>query len=143
MTKRPATRGKRPAPVLVTSTAAILGFVLQVLRKDSTYSQAHFARLLRVSTSSLGRMERGETDMSISELLLVSHVLKVDPRDILAALWAGKKAVMDKGIDVVTGTDIRHDSAIVKDDSIVVIDGRALSKLIRFPVAKSLFSSIG
>ena len=143
MAKRSATQSRKTSPVLVTSTAAILGLVIVMLRKHMTYSQSTLATMMRISLSSLGRIERGETDMSVHELLLAAHALEIDPEGILTAVRVGWEAAAEKGLEIMLGVVLRRDASVSTSGVEIYIDGTSLSKLIRDAVAEYLFSSIG
>jgi DNA-binding XRE family transcriptional regulator len=90
-------------PITGTSSAAILGQTLALLRKHKDLTQEDMAKAMNISISSWGRIEKGETDMSVIELSNAAEILGTTPNRILDAAKAGEKDARSKGLKVVAG----------------------------------------
>jgi len=60
-----------------------IGEKIQSLRKEKGLSQEDLAGEADITLSQIGRIERGETNPTISTLFLLSQALKVELRDLV------------------------------------------------------------
>lgn len=56
---------------------------LRIIRAEKGLSQENLAAMLKMSTNGYSKIERGETDVSISKIELIAEVLEVDIADLL------------------------------------------------------------
>jgi transcriptional regulator with XRE-family HTH domain len=62
-----------------------IGAAIRSLRKEKGISQEELSHLSRLDRSHMGRIERGERNLSILNLLRISKGLACSPSDILKA----------------------------------------------------------
>ena len=61
----------------------MIGSRIRGFRNKQKISQQRLADILKVNKSRIGRIERGEVEVTASELLSMSDILKVKVEDIL------------------------------------------------------------
>jgi len=61
-----------------------LGKAIRGLRKDLGYSQESFADVCNVHRTYIGSIERGERNISFSNLLGIAAALKIKPSELLS-----------------------------------------------------------
>ncbi len=59
-----------------------LGVRIRQLRKDRGYSQEEFANLSHISRAFYGRIERGERNVSVLNVIKIAEALKVSVGDL-------------------------------------------------------------
>lgn len=67
----------------VSETAHRLGQVVRTLRQQNGMSQEAFAHAIGVHRTFMGVVERGETNLSLSNLVRIAHGLELRPGDLL------------------------------------------------------------
>ena len=65
--------------------ARLLGANIRQLRKKKGWSQEEFALICDLHRSHIGKIERGETNLRLSTLLVMARNLEVTVEDLLAA----------------------------------------------------------
>ena len=60
------------------------GQKIRILRRLKGYSQEYFASQLGISQGAYGKIERGESDITLGRLREIADILEVTPIDILA-----------------------------------------------------------
>lgn len=101
----------RMAPLACTLSAAILGQTLGMLRKNKNMTQEDMANAMGISISSWGRIEKGESDMSVIELSTAAEIFGTTPAQILDASKAGENEAQLQGVRVVVGAGSDSDLA--------------------------------
>lgn len=87
----------------VTSTSAILGQTLALIRKENGFTQEEMAKSIGVSLSSWSRIEKGEADISVNDLRRAANYLGVRTTDIILAAEAGESDARAKGVKIIDG----------------------------------------
>lgn len=90
-------------PFTGTSSAAILGQTLSMLRKEKGMTQEEMAQAMGISTSSWARIEKGDSDISVLQLRKAADTLGHADVDILGAAKAGEADARAKGLHVIAG----------------------------------------
>ncbi len=83
-----------------TSYPAIVGKIIENRRKAKNLRQAELAEKLGVTQSSWSRIERGQSGLSMEQLLKVSDILGTSPHEILADADYAKAGLESQGIRV-------------------------------------------
>ncbi|HEV2990289.1 MAG TPA: helix-turn-helix transcriptional regulator [Candidatus Angelobacter sp.] len=65
--------------------AKLLGARIRQLRKKKGWSQEEFAMICDLHRSHMGKIERGETNLRLSTLMVMARHLEVRVEDLLAA----------------------------------------------------------
>ena len=107
----------RMAPLACTLSAAILGQTLAMLRKNKNMTQEDMANAMGISISSWGRIEKGESDMSVIELSTAAEIFGTTPGQILDASKAGENEAELQGVRVVVGAGSDSDLARLFEES--------------------------
>lgn len=63
--------------------AVALGKQIRLARKAQSLSQDRLALLCGIDRSYMGRVERGEVNLTVQKLYLIAQVLHRDPRELL------------------------------------------------------------
>jgi len=63
--------------------AVALGKQIRLARKAQSLSQDRLALLCGIDRSYMGRVERGEVNLTVQKLYLIAQVLNRDPRELL------------------------------------------------------------
>lgn len=63
--------------------AVALGKQIRLARKAQSLSQDKLALLCGIDRSYMGRVERGEVNLTVQKLYLIAQVLNHDPRELL------------------------------------------------------------
>ncbi|MCR4378058.1 MAG: helix-turn-helix domain-containing protein [Rhodospirillales bacterium] len=90
-------------PTLVTTTGAVLGQTLVVLRKAKNLRQSDLAAAVGVSPSNWSRIEKGEATLSVDQLRIAADFLDTTSEAILGAAREGEIGAVRKGLKVVVG----------------------------------------
>lgn len=69
-----------------------IGKTIQSLRKSAGYSQEEFAAEAGLARTYMGRVERGEQNISIQNLIKIALTLKVEVGDVIPRISKLKKA---------------------------------------------------
>jgi transcriptional regulator with XRE-family HTH domain len=83
-----------------------VGHKLQTIREDRKMSQAEFASILAMSPSAYARLERGETQATIDELLRYAESLGVSVNELLPDTLTFHNHNNGKGAGVIFGNYI-------------------------------------
>ncbi len=67
----------------MSSLAQILGKNIRKTRKAKGFSQESLALQAKIDRSYMGRIERGEANITVDLLYKLSEVIKVNPHDLL------------------------------------------------------------
>tara|TARA_Y100001963_G_C6765339_1_gene441876 strand:- start:90 stop:296 length:207 start_codon:yes stop_codon:yes gene_type:complete len=67
----------------MSSLAQILGKNIRETRKTKGFSQENLALQAKIDRSYMGRIERGEANITVDLLYKLSEVIKVNPHDLL------------------------------------------------------------
>lgn len=68
-----------------------IGNIIQKLRKSKGFSQEEFAAEAGLARTYMGRVERGEQNISIQNLIKIAIVLRVDVGDLVPKITQLKK----------------------------------------------------
>ena len=68
-----------------------IGLRIRKLRTDKEFNQASMAEELGLTAGAYAKIERGETDLTVTRLFQIAEVLEVPVYDILEEKGAGKK----------------------------------------------------
>lgn len=60
-----------------------IGIKIKLMRKMKAISQEHLALLCSIDRSYMGRIERGEVNMTVKMLYEIASALEVDMKDLL------------------------------------------------------------
>jgi transcriptional regulator with XRE-family HTH domain len=138
-----------------TTPGSVLGLVLIKLRAEKGIKQADLAAAMNLSPSTLSRIEKGDSSLSIEQLKLASNALGVTPGLILETAEVGEKEALLKGLSGVGpkgiglfclaaasnlglfGAAIAGAKAAVKGSE-VSINGSTLDKLIGLSISNHL-----
>lgn len=63
----------------------LIGEAIRTRRRDQGVSQEHLAYLAGIDRSHMGKIERGERNVSVLNLIRISAALKIRASDLLAA----------------------------------------------------------
>ncbi len=83
-----------------TSYPAIIGRVLEHLRKENNLDQQTVAEFLGLTQSAWSRIERGQSGISIEQLVGVSNLFGTQPHNILADADRAKAGLENQGVKV-------------------------------------------
>ena len=107
-----------------TSYPAIVGRIIEYLRKEQNLNQDQLANQLGLEQSTWSRIERGQSGISLEQLNEVSRILNTTPHKILQDADSTKSEFIKKGIKV-------HSGIIAKPHSTMALIGlTALSVMI-------------
>lgn len=67
----------------MTGIAVLFGRNLRSKRKEMKISQDNLALLSGIDRSYVGRIERGEVNVTLEKVYVLAHVLKCDVRELL------------------------------------------------------------
>lgn len=95
-----------------TSYPAILGRILEHLRKDAGYDQGELADKLGLTQSAWSRIERGQSGLSMEQLVKVSNVLNTKPHNIIADADYATEKLKNDGVTV-------HPNILTNSDKII------------------------
>lgn len=70
----------------MTELAALLGQNIRKTRKEKCISQEKLALLCGLDRSYMGRIERGEINMTVEKLYLIASILEIDPKKLLPSI---------------------------------------------------------
>lgn len=101
-----------------TSYPAVIGRVLEYMRKEAGFDQKVIAERLGLTQSAWSRIERGQSGISMEQLLRVSSVLGKEPHEIVADADQATSKLKEDGIVV-------HPNIISKPDSTIAWLGLA------------------
>lgn len=101
-----------------TSYPAIIGRILEYLRKEAGLDQDVIAKRLGLTQSAWSRIERGQSGISMEQLLRVSDVLGTEPHKIIADADSASLKLKEDGI-------IIHPNIISKPDKAIAMLGLA------------------
>ncbi|WP_089606336.1 helix-turn-helix domain-containing protein [Acinetobacter piscicola] len=62
------------------------GQLVRKYRKEKSMSQEHLALLCNMDRSYLGRIERGEVNLTIEKLYQLASILEISPKQLLPTL---------------------------------------------------------
>ena len=68
--------------------AQALGRTIREKRKEKGYSQEAFALAVGIDRSYMGRIERGEVNITVAKLYTMARILGYTPADLLTGLEA-------------------------------------------------------
>lgn len=74
---------KTAAPSLRDAQLAALGLAIRTLRKEMDLSQESLAHLAEIDRSHMGKIERGERNLTFVNLVKIARVLRCQPSDLL------------------------------------------------------------
>lgn len=63
--------------------ALTIGTNIREIRKNKSISQEQLALLTTIDRSYLGRIERGEVNITVEKLYQISNTLQIDPKMLL------------------------------------------------------------
>lgn len=69
--------------IVVEDVLVLFGNKVRETRKEKGLSQERLAELAGLDRSYMGRIERGEKNISLTKLYQISHALDVSPADLL------------------------------------------------------------
>ncbi len=75
-----------------TTYQAVIGRVIVRIRKDLSVEQAELATAVGVNQSTWSRIERGESSMSVEQLIIAAEYLKIKPS---AVFWEVEVAIQE------------------------------------------------
>lgn len=101
-----------------TSYPAILGRILEYFRKDIGLDQKDVADRLGITQSAWSRIERGQSGISMEQLLKVSEILGTQPHKIIADTDKASSKLEQDGITV-------HPNVISKPNNTMAMLGLA------------------
>lgn len=68
---------------LMSDLAQKIGHAIRKCRADQKITQEKLALLCNIDRSYLGRIERGEVNITVLKLYEIAHILKVEPSHLL------------------------------------------------------------
>ncbi|PKG50338.1 MULTISPECIES: helix-turn-helix domain-containing protein [Halomonadaceae] len=71
--------------------AQALGRTIREKRKEKGYSQEAFALAVGIDRSYMGRIERGEVNITVAKLYTMARILGYTPADLLTGLEANDR----------------------------------------------------
>jgi len=101
-----------------TSYPAIIGRILEHLRKESKMDQKEFSKKIGLTQSAWSRIERGQSGISMEQLRKISKILVTQPHMIISDADDVADKLKSDGVIV-------HDSVITKQDNIIAFLGLA------------------
>lgn len=119
---------RQDAPRRRTTLAAIIGWKLSQDRAAQGLTQEQVAARLGVTQSAWSRVERGETDLSLPDVFLVAHRLRVSPAAFVQGVDAIAQRLVAQGVEVIIGQPPAAQSAGKSNAAWVV--GAALGALV-------------
>lgn len=99
-----------------TSYPAILGRVLEHLRKEKGLDQADVSACLGLTQSAWSRIERGQSGISMEQLVKVGELLLKKPHEILADTDLASEQLEQEGVLI-------HPNVIAKPNNMMAIIG--------------------
>ncbi len=90
------------SPAGYTTRAAIIGFAIQVLRKEKGFSQMSLANVTGISQPTISRIELGEADVTASQIYSISLALDTTPSHLFELAETVGEAIQRHNVDVVT-----------------------------------------
>jgi len=112
--------------IRITTPSAILGQVVASARKAKQLKQSDLATILNKAMSTVSRYEKGETDISIHELLTIAEALDTTASKILDAWAAGISKAKALEI-IVTKEDLQVAIANHQDEQAIPLVEKMLS----------------
>lgn len=95
-----------------TSYPAIIGRILEHLRKNADYDQGELAERLGLTQSAWSRIERGQSGLSMEHLIKVSDILNTKPHIIIADADYAAEQLKNDGVTV-------HPNVLANSDKII------------------------
>lgn len=92
----------------ITTSGAVLGQVLVVLRKKHELTQTDIASKVGISPSTWSRIEKGEVALSIEQLRAAAHELKMKPGDIIALAEYVESCLDSKKISIDNKSSVKN-----------------------------------
>ncbi len=114
-----------------TTYPAIVGRILVGLRKDAGIGQDELAESIGITQSTLSRVERGESALTVDQLARAANMLGKKAGDILFTADRAVDELSDQGINVQY-----HRARSGIDTGLVLIGAAALGALIATLVSK-------
>lgn len=116
---------QNPTRKPATTYPAIVGGVLAQIRTLKGLHQQDLAHSMGVTQSTLSRMEKGQSSISVEQLRLAAHHLDVAPSMIINHADQAEVSMHSQGIEV---TAMRNDEAF--NNTMVLIGAVALTAII-------------
>ena len=69
----------------MTALAVQIGQIIRQKRTESNITQESLALKCEIDRSYLGRIERGEVNLTVDKLYQIAQVLQISPKDLLPA----------------------------------------------------------
>ena len=110
-----------------TSYPAIVGKLLENLRKDQNLRQQELAGLLGLTQSAWSRIERGQTGLSMDLLVRVCDVLGTSPHLLLGDADKARAGLLAQGIKV-------HPHIIARPERMMAMLGLAALGMLIFAI---------
>lgn len=101
-----------------TSYPAILGRILEYLRKEAGFDQGAIAEEVGLTQSAWSRIERGQSGLSMEHLIKFSEILNTQPHKIIEKADYASEQLKHDGVAV-------HPSVITKSDKVIAALGLA------------------
>jgi transcriptional regulator with XRE-family HTH domain len=108
--------GVKP-PVLATTYQGVLGAVISSLRssgEEATRTQGKIAEKLDVTVSTWSRIERGESPLSLEQLLIVADQFKIPLSKLFQIVEVQIEKLRKQGINVATSKEALNENSALQ-----------------------------
>lgn len=95
-----------------TSYSAILGRILEHIRKEAGFDQGGIAKEIGLTQSAWSRIERGQSGISMEHLIRFSEILNTKPHKIIADADHASEQLKHDGITV-------HSNVLASSDKVI------------------------
>ncbi len=95
--------GSTQNPRMMTTSNAVLGHLLALIRRRRNLTQAQVAEFLGLAGSTWSRVEKGETPITVEQLRVVADKLNVSPTVLLGLVEQAEGALRRSGFTVGSG----------------------------------------
>ncbi len=129
-------------PMLITSIAVLMGLLIETIRRHRGLTQVDLATAMMISTSSYGRLARGESAVSIIELRKLTEILDFSVTSFLVALEQTEMDAYAKHIQVLNtygkSRDLTRQFVIDHEiqGDVLMIDGPLLEGLLSTSISQ-------
>lgn len=84
----------------LTTLTAIMGFAVQVLRKEKRFTQTTLAESCGISQATISRIEMGEADVTVPQLYAICQSLEISASDFIGMADSIRATLSQRNISV-------------------------------------------
>jgi transcriptional regulator with XRE-family HTH domain len=117
-----------------TTIQSIIGRVIVKIRKELGVEQGEMSNAVGVTQSTWSKIERGESALSVEQLIMAAGVLNINASVILSEAERAIKALKDQGVQV---SRMKAPSAKKSGSGAAMIGAAALGALVTAAIMKN------